>query len=98
MQMRLISVKAATDGKHKYTAQFLQDNGRTKTTHFGAKGYIDKTLGATDAQVKAYRERHKKDLDTKDPTRSGYLSYYLLWGDSQSFTENLFNFKKRFSL
>ena len=42
--MKLVSVKHATDGKHKYTAQFLQDNGRTKMTHFGAKGMDDYTL------------------------------------------------------
>jgi hypothetical protein len=96
--MRLISVKAATDGKHKYTAQFLQDNGRTKTTHFGLKNADDYTLKHDKDQRDRYRKRHKKDLATKDPSRAGFLSYYLLWGDSTSFTENLFNFKKRFSL
>ena len=96
--MRLISVKAATDGRHKYTAQFLQDNGRTKTTHFGSKGMDDYTLKHDKDQRDRYRTRHKKDLATKDPSRAGFLSYYLLWGDSTSFTENLFNFKKSFSL
>jgi hypothetical protein len=96
--MKLVSVKPATDGKHKYTAQFLQDNGRTKTTHFGAKGYIDKTLGATDAQVKAYRTRHKKDLETGDATRAGFLSFHILWGQSTSLQANIASYKKRFNL
>tara|TARA_R110002126_G_scaffold69668_1_gene175681 strand:+ start:5936 stop:6226 length:291 start_codon:yes stop_codon:yes gene_type:complete len=96
--MKLVSVKPATNGKNKYTATFLQDNGRMKTTNFGAKGYIDKTLGATDEQVKAYRTRHRKDLETKDPTRAGHLSFYLLWGDSTSLRVNVADYKKRFNL
>jgi len=96
--MKLISMKPATTGKHKYTAQFLQDNGRTKTTHFGAKGMDDYTL-TKDKEARArYRTRHQKDLATKDPTRAGYLSYYLLWGDSTSFAENLRAYKSRFGL
>ena len=96
--MKLVSVKPATDGKHKYTAQFLQDNGRTKTTHFGAKGMDDYTLKGDKEQRERYRQRHKKDLATKDPTRSGYLSYYLLWGDSTSFAQNLHAFRSRFGV
>jgi len=96
--MKLVSVTPATDGKHKYTAIFLQDNGRKKTTKFGAKGYIDKTLGATDAQVEAYRTRHKKDLATKDPSRSGFLSFHILWGQSNSLEANIASYKKRFNL
>ena len=29
------------------------------------------------------RKRHKKDLDTNDPTRAGFLSYYILWNKSK---------------
>ena len=38
--MKLVSMKPATDGKHKYTAVF-DTNGKTKTTHFGSVGYKD---------------------------------------------------------
>jgi len=96
--MKLVSVKPATDGKHKYTAQFLQDNGRTKTTHFGLKNADDYTLKGDKGQRERYRQRHKKDLATKDPTRAGFLSFYLLWGDSTSFAENLRAFRSRFGL
>lgn len=96
--MKLVSVKAASDGKHKYTAQFLQDNGRTKTTHFGAKGMDDWTITHDKEQRERYRQRHKKDLATKDPTRAGFLSYYLLWGDSTSLSENIRAFKQRFGV
>jgi hypothetical protein len=96
--MKLVSVTPATDGKHKYTAIFLQDNGRKKTTQFGAKGMDDYTLKGDKEQRDRYRTRHKKDLATKDPSRAGYLSYHLLWGDSTSFAQNLRDFKSRFSL
>jgi hypothetical protein len=45
-----------------------------------------------------YRIRHEKDLDTLDPTRAGFLSYYILWGDSQNVNENIKADKKRFNL
>lgn len=96
--MKLVSVKAASDGKHKYTAQFLQDNGRTKTTHFGAKGMDDYTITHDKEQRERYKQRHKKDLTTKDPTRAGFLSYYLLWGESTSLSENIRAFKQRFGV
>jgi hypothetical protein len=96
--MKLLSVKPATDGKHKYTAQFLQANGRIKTTHFGAKGMDDYTLTHDKEQRERYRQRHKKDLATKNPTRAGFLSYYLLWGESTSFAENINTFRRRFEL
>jgi hypothetical protein len=96
--MKLVSVKPATNGKNKYTATFMKDNGRLKTTNFGAKGMDDYTLKGDKEQRAAYRQRHAKDLTTKDPTRAGYLSYYILWGDSTSLRENIADYKKRFNL
>jgi len=96
--MKLVSVKPATNGKNKYTATFLQDNGRTKTTHFGAKGMDDYTLTGDKDQRQRYRERHRKDLTTKDPSRAGFLSYYLLWGDSTSLQDNIRAFRSRFGV
>jgi hypothetical protein len=95
--MKLLSVTPATDSKHKYTAVF-ENNGRKKTTHFGAKGMDDYTLTHDKDQRDRYRTRHKKDLATKDPTRAGFLSYYILWGDSTSLRSNIADFKSRFSL
>ena len=96
--MQLVSVKPATNGKNQYTATFMKDNGSLKRTNFGAKGMDDYTLKGDKEQRAAYRQRHGKDLTTKDPTRAGYLSYYLLWGDSTSFRENVRSYKDRFNL
>jgi hypothetical protein len=95
--MKLLSVVPAKNDK-KFTATFLQDNGRTKTTHFGAKGMDDYTLTKDKDQRDRYRQRHAKDLKTKDPSKAGFLSYYVLWGDSTSFNENLKNYKSKFNL
>ena len=47
-------------------------------------------------QRSRYRQRHKKDLATRDPSRAGFLSYYLLWGDSTSLQQNVKSFKRKF--
>lgn len=78
----------------KYTALF--DDGTR--SHFGAKGYVDYTSGATDEQRRLYRERHKRDLETRDPTRAGFLSYYILWGHSRNIRENILEYKKMFDV
>lgn len=96
--MKLVSVKAASDGKHKYTAQFLKDNGRIKTTHFGAKGMDDYTITGDRDRRMLYLMRHRERENWDDPTSAGSLSRYLLWGDSTSFSENLAAFKRRFNL
>ena len=82
----------------KLKAVFTYDDGKTKTTHFGAKGMDDYTITKDKEQRKRYRKRHKKDLKTKDYTKAGYLSYYILWGDSTSRSMNIKDYKKRFKL
>ena len=91
-------VKRSDKPNKKYMAIFTKENGRTKTTHFGSKGMDDYTLTKDKEQRKRYRQRHKKDLKTNDPTRAGFLSYYLLWGDSTSLKSNIQSYKRRFNL
>jgi len=94
--MKMI-VKKSDKPNKKLMAVFTKDNGRTKTTHFGAKGMDDYTITKDKEQRARYRQRHKKDLKTNDPTKAGFLSYYILWGDSTSRSENIKNYKKRFN-
>jgi hypothetical protein len=96
--MKLLSVKPSTKSDKKYMATFENDNGRKKTTHFGASGMDDYTKTHDRAQRDRYRTRHAKDLQTGDATRAGHLSYYLLWGDSTSLQTNVSAYKKRFNL
>ena len=78
-------------------AIFTKDNGRTKTVHFGQAGADDYTIKKDKEQRKRYRDRHQKDLNTKDPMKAGYLSYFILWGESTSRAENIKAYKKRFN-
>ena len=91
-------VKKSTKPNKKLMAIFTKDNGRKKTTHFGASGMDDYTITKNKEQRKRYRDRHKKDLTTGDYTRAGYLSYYILWGPSTSRKENIAAYKRRFKL
>jgi hypothetical protein len=98
---RLVKVEKATDGKHKFVAIF-ETEGRQKQVPFGAKGMDDYTLFSDKAEGKfhrdLYRTRHEKDLRTLDPTKPGYLSYYILWGDSTDVNTNIKKYKKMFNL
>ena len=96
--MKLLKIVKSQAGGKKWDAHFQLDNGKEHVTHFGAAGYTDYTLGASDDRRKAYLMRHKKDLDSHDPASAGYLSYYVLWGPSRSMRENVDEFKKKFRL
>ena len=96
LKMKMVVKKSDRPGK-KLMAIFTKDNGRTKTTYFGASGMDDYTLTKDKEQRARYRSRHKKDLKTNDPTRAGFLSYYILWGDSTSRAQNIRAYKKRFN-
>jgi hypothetical protein len=81
----LVMVERADDGKHKWVATFSDG---TKTP-FGDRRYEDYTQHGDKKRRTAYRSRHKKDLETKDPRRAGFLSYYILWGESTDLADNV---------
>ena len=81
--------------KKKYKAIFTKNDGKTKTIHFGASGYDDYTTHHDKDRRAQYIRRHEKDFKG-DPMRAGYLSYYILWGDSTNLQTNIRAFKKKF--
>jgi hypothetical protein len=86
-----MKLEKANDGIHKYVATFSDG----KTTSFGQLGADDFTLTRdVDARTR-YRQRHRKDLETNDPRRAGYLSYFILW-NLHTITLSLADYKKRF--
>jgi len=95
--MRLVVSNSDRKDK-KLKAVFTDKDGKTTTTHFGAKGMDDYTITKDKKQRTQYRRRHKKDLKTGDYKRAGYLSYYILWGDSTSRKVNIDSYKRRFKL
>ena len=94
--MKLVSVNPANDGVHKYAAKF--ENGRSKTTKFGAAGMDDYTKTKDKAQRSRYLERHSRNENWSDPTSAGSLSKHLLWGESTSMMANLRAFRNKFNL
>jgi len=96
--MKLISVTNSSKPDKKLMAVFETDQGRKKTTHFGQAGAPDYTLTHDKEQRARYRERHAKDLKTGDPTRAGYLSMEILWGDSTSRQVNIRRYRDKHGL
>jgi len=94
--MKLVQVKKSSNKNKKYVAVFSIDD-KEKQVHFGAKGMDDFTITKDEEQRKRYRARHKKDLETNDPTRAGYLSYFILW-NKPTIKESIKDYKQRFNL
>jgi len=82
--------------KKKFKAVFTDQDGKTKTIHFGAKGYEDYTQHHDKQRRTLYRQRHEKDLKG-DVMRAGYLSYYILWGNSTNIETNIRAFKNKYN-
>ena len=100
--MKLIKVVKSDKPLKKWTAIFKKDDGKEKKTDFGFYNVKDLkndyTLHKDKERRRRYRIRHEKDLKTNDPTRAGYLSYYLLWGNSTSLKKNISDYRKKFNL
>ena len=97
--MKLV-INKSTKPEKRLVATFSEKDKKDKKVHFGLKNpkrgtYIDT---GDKKERAAYRARHKKDLDTKDFTRPGYLSYFILWGESDSLKKNIELYKKKFKL
>ena len=91
-----LQISKSDIAKKKYKAFFTKPDGTTKTVHFGASGYQDYLQSHDKNQRDRYRKRHEKDLKTNDPMKAGYLSFYILWGDSTNLQTNIRAFKKKF--
>jgi hypothetical protein len=87
----LVKLLNANDQKHKYVAVF--SNGRR--VKFGGYGYSDYTIHKDPERKKRYQDRHRKDLDTKDPYAPGYLSWYVLW-NKPTLSASIADYNKRF--
>jgi len=98
MPYKLRRIEVSPTAGKKFRAIFYDKNAdKTKHTDFGASGYDDYTKTHDKEQRNRYRERHKKDLDTDDPTRAGFLSYYLLW-NKPTLAESVRKYKKMFNM
>jgi hypothetical protein len=94
--MRLIDIRHADDGVHKYTASFQTEHG-VRDVKFGAFGYQDYTQHGDDLRKKMYLARHKTREHWDNPITPGSLSRYLLW-NKPTLRESLKYFKRRFNV
>lgn len=78
---------------HKWVAIF--DDG--KRVNFGHADYQDYTQHHDKERRRLYRIRHKTDLETGDPRKAGFLSYYILW-NKPTMEESIADYKRRFHL
>jgi hypothetical protein len=83
-----------SDNKDKKWTAYFEKNGKLMKTDFGARGMSDFTIHKDIERRERYITRHLKDLDTKDPTRPGYLSMYILW-NKPSLQDSINDYKKR---
>jgi hypothetical protein len=99
---KLLKIEKSDKPLKKWTATFKLDNDKEKKVNFGYNNKNDLnndyTLHKDKERRERYRKRHAKDLKTNDPMRAGYLSYYILWGDSTSMKKNISSYKKEFDL
>ena len=97
-EFKLVSIKPSTKSGKKLMATFEnKNNKRRSVTHFGATGYSDYTLSKDKEQRTRYRSRHKGDNLT-NPRSPGALSWYILWGNSTSRSQNTSAFRRRFAV
>ena len=94
--MKFLGLQQSPKPGKKYRASFETDSGRVKHTDFGDSTALDYTQHHDKERRQRYRQRHAKDLNTNDPTRAGYLSWYILWGDYPSVRGNLDAYKRKF--
>jgi len=99
---KLIKIIKSDKPNKKWDAFFKLENGKEKKVGFGFVNKKDLkndyTLNQNKERRARYRKRHQKDLKTNNPLRAGYLSYYILWGDSTNIKTNINSYRKRFNL
>jgi len=94
--MKLKSITKSTAKGKKWKAIFIKD-GKEKTINFGATGYTDYTLGATEEQRSSYKARHSSGENAPADTANA-LSFHILWGNSRSRASNITAFKRKYNV
>ena len=83
-------------GPKKFSVYVKNEKGNVVKVNFGDPNM---EIKRDDPQRrKNFRARHKRDLETKDFKRAGFLSYFLLWGDNTTLKKNIDDYKKKFNL
>lgn len=93
----LVKLTKSTKEEKKMMAIFKNNStGRTKTVHFGARGYSDYLHHRDPQRKQRYINRHRKRENWNDPTTPGALSLYILW-NKPTLKASIEDYKKRFN-
>jgi hypothetical protein len=92
-----VVIKKSTKPEKKLMAVFSLDNGRTRTTHFGAAGMDDYTKTRNKEQKSRYLKRHRRNENWNAPMTAGALSRWILW-NKETRGASITDYKKRFNL
>ena len=95
--MRLVRLVPSANPEKKYDAVIEQENGRTKTVSFGAKGMSDYTKHGDEERKRRYVARHQARESFTDPTTAGFWAKNILW-NKPTIAESLRDTKARFHL
>ena len=95
--MHLESITESPSRTKKLKAVFRLDTGRTRTIHFGAKGYEDFTMHNDKHRKDNYINRHAAREDFNNPLTAGALSRWILW-NKPTLKASIRDFCRRFGL
>ena len=95
--MKLLHIKPSTRSEKKYMAVFEQNNGRSKTVHFGQRGAPDFTLTGDVERKERYLSRHRARENWEEPDNAGALSRWILW-NKPTLAASIADYRRRFSL
>ena len=93
---KVVIKKSNKEGK-KLMAIFTLENGRTKTTHFGAEGMSDYTKNRDKDRKQRYLKRHRQKENWNNPVSAGALSRWILW-NKETRGASVADYKRRFNL
>ena len=93
---KVVIKKSNKEGK-KLMAVFTLENGRTRTTHFGAEGMSDYTKNRDKDRKQRYLKRHRRNENWNNPLSAGALSRWILW-NKETRGASINDFKRRFNL
>jgi len=92
--MKFISLTNSNIKNKKLKIKFSNPE---KTIHFGFKGSLTYTNGATKLQRENYLKRHKV-RENWNKINAGSLSALILWGNSRDIQKNLNDYLKKFNI
>jgi hypothetical protein len=93
---KVVIKKSNKEGK-KLMAIFTLENGRTRTTHFGAEGMSDYTKNRDIDRKQRYLKRHRRNENWNAPMTAGALSRWILW-NKETRGASISDYKRRFNL